>query len=1336
MHPIRCITLLSLCLSTLMAASVPTGFVDEEVFASVDGAFALGFAPDGRMFFTEWRKGWIRVATYDAASDRWTLRPQPFHAFDTPDAPGNGGIYNSSGVATGSEAARRGTLRGFAFDPDFASNGRIYVSYMHDSERSGYRISRVQASAGDPDRSTGGETVLFKAQPFHGDRSQPDAHNGGGLCFGGDGKLYASFGDGWKEASAQNRSTFAGKVIRLNKDGSIPSSNPFYDSFSGDARAIYALGLRNPVCLSTHPSGAVYANSYQGSSKADMYRILAGANYGHGGSGGGGTPTGVWLNTRIGTGGSTWTAWYPNSGDWPAQYRGTGYVSNWNGAGEIVRLTGSEGSPGKTAFATGVKFGSHAVVALAVGPDGSLYYTAREYGETTRLRRIRYVAPTPTTPSVTVHLDHSVVEEGDGTTLRVRRSTSAGSLSVTIDARGSASAGDVNGIPNTVGFSDGQSERSFALSAVDDATTEPDEIRTISVASDGGYTVGDPGSVDLLIPENDIPLRDPDRPGTVDPGLAFTYRHLVAPTTVGDIADGAIAADGTRAGPTVARPDDRGSDYGFTFVGFFTAVGDGVYTFATTSDDGSTVHIGDTLVVANDGVHGDRSRSGTVGLKAGLHAITIRYFQGTGGASFALRYRDPTMDADATVPSYLWFRSPVVDSGYGREIRGSITARLGGAFPATAGGTLPATLSATGAFTDLASLTPRSGLIPYDVNAPLWSDHALKVRWIAVPNGETVGFAPTGSWDFPTGTVLVKHFELGTDERDPDERTRLETRFLVKGGSASWYGVTYRWRADGSEADLLGADGGTRDLTIRETDGGSRSQRWTFPARADCLSCHNPSAGFALGANTRQLNGDFTYPSSSARDNQLRTLNHIGLFDRDLDESAIPGYAALAALDDTGASLERRVRSYLDANCAQCHHPDGPGHGGLDARFDTPLASQGLIDGAVTDSLGIDGARVLKPRDQWRSVLLHRIDVRGDAIQMPPLGSAVIDAAAVAAIRSYLGGLDGDPALAPPTIDPAGGSFDGSVTVQATHPDAAATLRYRLDGAVPAASDPAWPTGGLVLDANAQLRVNAWRSGHATSISAAAAFSITPLPGTPPVARPTATPMTGQAPLVVAFDGSASGDDDAVASWSWAFGDGATASGATANHTYTAAGSYTATLTVTDGAGHSDSAEVTITVEPPPPDPVELLINFQPATAPGVAGYLVDAGDPFGDHGGDRPFGWSEARRELRDRNEVIDQLLDTLLYPQRGGAASWEVALPPGRYRVRLVCGDPSYRDHRNHFELEGVGLRDLDGDDHYDEYEVDLRVDDGRLTLRPAADAKDATLCLIEIISLGADG
>ena len=318
----------------------------------------------------------------------------------------------------------------------------------------------------------------------------------------------------------------------------------------------------------------------------------------------------------------------------------------------------------------------------------------------------------------------------------------------------------------------------------------------------------------------------------------------------------------------------------------------------------------------------------------------------------------------------------------------------------------PPLLSQVGAFADLNKLSAARGLIPYEVNMPLWSDGAVKRRWMAAPatdatdsTNNPIGFTPAGEWTFPAGTVFVKHFELPVDERNPDHKKRLETRLLVCDTNDTVYGVTYKWRADNSDADLL-TNSLNENVVIASKDGSTRTQTWYYPSRQDCLTCHNPNAGYVLGVKTRQLNRDCTYPDTGRTDNQLRTWNHLKLFNPPIEENKIPGFAALASMTNVAVPLGERVRSYLDANCSQCHRPNGA-QANFDARFSTPLASQGIISGVVNIDLGIPGAKVVAVSNLAQSVMFARMNTTGTN-RMPPLARNVIDHDAVNALTEWI----------------------------------------------------------------------------------------------------------------------------------------------------------------------------------------------------------------------------------------------------------------------------------------------------------------------------------------------
>jgi uncharacterized repeat protein (TIGR03806 family) len=401
-------------------------------------------------------------------------------------------------------------------------------------------------------------------------------------------------------------------------------------------------------------------------------------------------------------------------------------------------------------------------------------------------------------------------------------------------------------------------------------------------------------------------------------------------------------------------------------------------------------------------------------------------------------------------------------------------------------GAMPRLLSQTGAFSDARHLIANRSLIPYDLIVAFWSDGAVKSRWVAVPN-QKIRFSATEEWQFPPGTVFVKHFELPTDESNPGVRRRLETRLLVRDDMGGVYGVTYRWRADGSDAELL-PDGATEDIPIRSVNGEVRHQTWYYPSRKDCLTCHTAGAGGVLGVKTRQLNHEYDYPSG-VTDNELRTWSHLGLLDATLQPEQLPKFATLAAADDETRGLEDRARSYLDANCSQCHRPGGT-VAYFDARYSTPLGDQGLIDGPVLIDQGIDRPRIIAPHDIWRSIAYMRMNTVGD-IRMPPLARETIDAKGVALLGQWINSLPGRPVLDPPTMSQAGGTFASPIDVSLQAKESGADIHYTLDGSEPGTSDPRYE-GPIRLTGSTILRARAYKDGFTRSITSQEVYIIGP----------------------------------------------------------------------------------------------------------------------------------------------------------------------------------------------------------------------------------------------------
>jgi uncharacterized repeat protein (TIGR03806 family) len=286
---------------------------------------------------------------------------------------------------------------------------------------------------------------------------------------------------------------------------------------------------------------------------------------------------------------------------------------------------------------------------------------------------------------------------------------------------------------------------------------------------------------------------------------------------------------------------------------------------------------------------------------------------------------------------------------------------------------MPMRLSETGCVDRTDPREPAPGLIPYAVIAPLWSDGAEKERYLALPDGARISIGPDGDLDLPAGTVLVKVFRLAG--------STIETRLFMRRAPGEWAGYTYAWNEARTDATLVEPDG------VYQTIG---NQEWHYPSRQHCLDCHTQAAGFSLGLELAQLDRALTYPNGRTA-NQLVTWRAIGLFE---DGAAIEPATSLSAPTDATAPLAGRARSYLHANCGNCHRPSGVREPNvvIDLRFSTSLGETKICDEPPHRSdLGILDARILAPGDPARSLISIRMHTTVPSIRMPPLASALVD---------------------------------------------------------------------------------------------------------------------------------------------------------------------------------------------------------------------------------------------------------------------------------------------------------------------------------------------------------
>jgi glucose/arabinose dehydrogenase len=320
----------------------------------------------------------------------------------------------------------------------------------------------------------------------------------------------------------------------------------------------------------------------------------------------------------------------------------------------------------------------------------------------------------------------------------------------------------------------------------------------------------------------------------------------------------------------------------------------------------------------------------------------------------------------------------------------------------------PTRLSTTGLFASVASHTPHPAAIPFEVNAPQWADGASGERFAALTGRDRVEQKPQpnagGAWTLPNGSVLVQTLSLDVlDSAAKPVRRRIETRLLVR-QQGEWNGYSYRWNTDQTDAELVRGPGDSEAFDVADSSdpSGRREQIWRFPSRAECLVCHSRAAGFVLSFTPPQLDRDRDYGGTV--DNQLRTLEHIGVFQGTLPQRR-SDRPRLVDPYDTKAPLEARVKSYLDVNCSTCHVKEGGGNARMELSLATPTRRMQLIGVApLHDHFDIADARLVAPGSPERSVLYQRIARRG-AGQMPPLVSTEVDHKAVDLIAEWIRGL-------------------------------------------------------------------------------------------------------------------------------------------------------------------------------------------------------------------------------------------------------------------------------------------------------------------------------------------
>lgn len=300
---------------------------------------------------------------------------------------------------------------------------------------------------------------------------------------------------------------------------------------------------------------------------------------------------------------------------------------------------------------------------------------------------------------------------------------------------------------------------------------------------------------------------------------------------------------------------------------------------------------------------------------------------------------------------------------------------------------------------------PNDGVLPFDVNTPLFSDYAHKYRFVWMPPGTSAHYTTDTTFVFPVGTVLLKTFTYPVDEREPAKGRRLiETRMLLHRPDG-WVGLPYIWNESQTDAYLSEAGGQTL-VTFMDRNSQARTFDYTIPNVNQCKACHRADGTMGpIGPKAFHLNKTFVYPEGAA--NQIERWTQAGYLTGAPATTSVP---KIVPFDDPAGSLDARARGYLESNCAHCHNPRGPARtSGLDLRLvQNEPAQWGVCKAPVAAGRGSGGLQYdIVPGAPDASILLFRMESVDPGVMMPELGRKLMHAEGVALIRAWIAAMPG-----------------------------------------------------------------------------------------------------------------------------------------------------------------------------------------------------------------------------------------------------------------------------------------------------------------------------------------
>jgi len=301
----------------------------------------------------------------------------------------------------------------------------------------------------------------------------------------------------------------------------------------------------------------------------------------------------------------------------------------------------------------------------------------------------------------------------------------------------------------------------------------------------------------------------------------------------------------------------------------------------------------------------------------------------------------------------------------------------------------------------MANHNPVPGVMPYDVSAKLFSDYALKSRFIVLPSGEQLTYKPDGSFNFPLESILIKTFYYPADLRMPEENIRfMETRLLIHTRDG-WMGFPYVWNEEQTEADLEIA-GKRLNVSFINPAGQSINFEYSVPNFNQCKGCHvNQNRMIPIGPKVRLLNHDFDYDDGKM--NQLVKWDMLDMI------SGLPSVSSLPHTPDyndlESGSIEERARALIDINCAHCHRLDAPGEtSGLFLNIEeTDPTRLGIYKPPVAAGRGSGNLDyTIVPQYPDQSIMIYRMESTDPGMMMPELGRKLVHKEGIELVKKWI----------------------------------------------------------------------------------------------------------------------------------------------------------------------------------------------------------------------------------------------------------------------------------------------------------------------------------------------